>query len=457
MANILIVDDEISISQLFQIALQKSNHTVDTANSGEEAIKKIKQHFYDVIVTDLSMPNMTGMELLPKIKEISPETSMIMMTAYGSTKTAVDAIKLGAYDYLTKPLQLDDLQKTIQNALNHSQLQRENEALRKVVVKSNANQPEGISPAFRKVMEWVEQVARTTSSLLILGESGTGKELIARQVHLRSERNQLPFVAVNCAAIPEHLIESELFGYDKGAFTGADQHRIGFFEASHRGTIFLDEIGELPLQLQSKLLRVLAEKKVVRVGSTREIPVDIRVISATNQPLNELVTKGKFREDLFYRLNVLQIELPPLRDRKEDIPVLAKYFLKKFSETYKKKIMDFDEDALATLSAYSFPGNIRELINIIEQCLVLETMSTIQNETLPEKIRKDAKSKETMVMPQADVNLEQQVEQFEKQLILNALAKTKGIKTQAAKILNISFRSLRYRLQKLGMDDENDE
>ena len=456
MANILIIDDEISISQLFQIALQKNNHTVDTANSGDEAIKKIKQHFYDVIVTDLSMPSMTGMELLPKIKELSPETATIMMTAYGSTKTAVDAIKLGAYDYLTKPLQLDDLQKTIQNALNHTQLQRENVALKKVAGKRNANEPEGVSAAFRKVMDWVEQVSKAASSVLILGESGTGKELIARQIHMKSDRSSQPFVAVNCAAIPEHLIESELFGSVKGAFTGADQHRIGFFEASHKGTIFLDEIGELPLQLQSKLLRVLAEKKVVRVGSTQEIPVDIRVISATNQPLSELVSKGQFREDLYYRLNVLQIDLPPLRERQEDIPVLAKYFLKKFCDEYRKKITGFDDVALKKLSMYAFPGNIRELINIVEQCVVMETAPMIRLETLPEKIKNAEKPAKASDEITAEINLEQQVDQFEKQLILDALAKSNGIKTQAAKLLNISFRSLRYRLQKLGMDDSED-
>lgn len=455
MANILIVDDEVSILQLFQMALQKKDYTVDTANSAAEALKKLKQNFFDIVVTDLSMPETTGMELLTKVRELYPETAVIMMTAYGSTKTAVDAIKLGAYDYLTKPLQLDDLQKTVQNALSHAELQRENEALRKVAVKNSySNQLAGVSPAFLKVIDWIEQVSKTTSSVLILGESGTGKELVAREIHLRSSRKDQPFVAVNCAAIPQHLIESELFGYSKGAFTGADTHRIGLFEASHRGTIFLDEIGELPLQLQSKLLRVLAEKKVVRLGSSREIPVDIRVISATNQPLNDLASKGQFREDLFYRLNVFQILLPPLRERREDIPVLANHFLKKFAEEYRKKITSFEDQALKTLSMYSFPGNIRELINIVEQSTVLETGSVIQNETLPEKIRNQVKTKtEEDFIDTSEINFENKVEQYEKKLILDALEKAKGIKTQAAKLLNISFRSLRYRLQKLGLDD----
>jgi two-component system response regulator PilR (NtrC family) len=460
MPNLLIVDDEISILQLFQMALQKKENTVSTANSAVEAIEKMKTEFFDLVVTDLSMPGMDGMELLKKTREISPETSVIMMTAYGSTQTAVDAMKAGAYDYLTKPIQLEELKKTIQNAMTKAELQRENEALKKVTTKQTYdNQLTGKSPAFQKVLQWIDQVAKTTSSVLILGESGTGKELVSREIHNRSDRREQPFVAVNCAAIPQHLMESELFGYAKGAFTGADQHRIGFFEAAHRGTIFLDEIGELPLNLQSKLLRVLAEKKVVRVGSTREIRVDFRIIAATNQSLEQLVKKGEFREDLFYRLNVLQTDLPPLRERQEDITVLAKHFLKKFSEEYRKKIIGFDEKTLALLTNYAFPGNIRELINIVEQCVVLSGSDTITVETLPEKMRKNLTAAENHV-PQifsGDVDLEQQVEEFEKSLILQALAKANGNKTQAAKILKVSFRSLRYRLEKLGMDDGKDE
>jgi DNA-binding NtrC family response regulator len=353
MPNLLIVDDEVSILQLFQMALQKKDTTVTTANSALEALEKMKTEFFDLVVTDLSMPGMNGMELLKKTREVSPETSVIMMTAYGSTQTAVDAMKAGAYDYLPKPIQLEELQKTIQNAMTKAELQRENEALKKVTAKqSYENQLTGQSPAFLKVIQWIDQVAKTNSSVLILGESGTGKELVSREVHNRSDRRDKPFVAVNCAAIPQNLMESELFGYAKGAFTGADQHRIGFFEAAHLGTIFLDEIGELPLNLQSKLLRVLAEKKVVRVGSTREIRVDFRIIAATNQSIEQLVKKGEFREDLYYRLNVLQTDLPPLRERKEDIPVLANHFLKKFSEEYRKKIKSFDDKTLSILSNF---------------------------------------------------------------------------------------------------------
>ena len=457
MPNLLIVDDEASILQLFQMALQQKENTVTTANSAAEALEKMKTEFFDLIVTDLSMPGMDGMELLKKTKEVSPETSVIMMTAYGSTQTAVDAMKAGAYDYLTKPIQLEDLKKTIQNAMTKAELQRENEALKKVTTKqSYDNQLTGNSKAFQKVVQWIDQVAKTTSSVLILGESGTGKELVAREVHNRSDRSTQPFVAVNCAAIPQHLMESELFGYAKGAFTGAEQHRIGFFEAAHRGTIFLDEIGELPLNLQSKLLRVLAEKKVVRVGSTREIRVDFRIIAATNQSLEQLVKKGEFREDLYYRLNVLQTELPPLRERKEDIEVLAKHFLKKFSEEYRKKIQGFDEKTMEILGNYSFPGNIRELINIVEQCIVLANGEMIMVETLPEKMRTPTSAGASKTLF-SDVDLEKQVEAFEKDLILRALEQSGGNKTQAAKLLNISFRSLRYRLEKLGLDDGKDE
>ncbi len=458
MPNLLIVDDEISILQLFQMALQKKDYTVDTANSPLDAIEKVKKSHFDLIVTDLSMPGMDGMELIKKVKEISPETAIIMMTAFGSTQTAVNAMKLGAYDYLTKPIQLEDLQKTIQNAMDRAELKRENEALKKVVGKKPyAHQLAGTSPAFRKVVDWIDQVSKTASNILILGESGTGKELVAREIHNKSERSTQPFVAVNCAAIPENLMESELFGYTKGAFTGADQHRMGFFEASHRGTIFLDEIGELPLALQSKLLRVLAERKVMRLGNTREIPVDFRLIAATNQSLENDVAKGKFREDLYYRLNVLQISLPPLRERVKDIPLLANLFLKKFSEEYRKKITMFEPEVLEALLDYAYPGNIRELINIVEQCVVLENRSTIGMETLPDKMRDRKLESSTNLAHRkvAGLQLEKQVESLERELIESALQEAKGNKTQASKLLNISFRSLRYRLQKLGMDDSD--
>ncbi len=453
MANILIVDDETSILQLFQMALQKQKHVVDIVGSGTEALLKIKHLFYDLVVTDLSMPGMDGIELLKKIREVSPETMIVMMTAYGTTKTAVEAIKLGAYDYLTKPLSLDDLQKTIQNAMTKAELQRENEALKKVTTK-NQKTLIGVSESFEKIVQWIGQVSKTTSSVLILGESGTGKELVAQEIHNRSERSGHPFVPVNCAAIPEHLMESELFGYSKGAFTGADQHRMGLFEAAHRGTIFLDEIGELPLHLQSKFLRVLAEKKVIRLGSSREIPVDIRVISATNQILDQYVKDGKFREDLYYRLNVLQIQLPALRERREDIPILATHFLKKFAEEYRKKIQTFEAVAIEALTKYAFPGNIRELLNIVEQSVVLEDADVIRLETLPEKVRNSSKTNQIVETSSSEVHLEKQVETLERELIEKALEDARGVKTRAAKLLNISFRSLRYRLRKLGLGDE---
>lgn len=454
MANILIVDDESSILQLFQLSLQKQNYQVDTVKSGQEAVQKIKNSFFDLVLTDLSMPGMDGIELLKKVKEISPESMVVLMTAYGTTKTAVEAIKLGAYDYLTKPVGLDDLQKTIQNAISKSELQRENEALKKVHFK-NQKSLIGRSEQFNKLVQWIDLVAKTSSSVLILGESGTGKELVAREIHSRSDRADHPFVAVNCAAIPQHLIESELFGYAKGAFTGADQHRIGLFEAAHRGTIFLDEIGELPLGLQSKLLRVLAERKVVRLGSTREISIDFRIISATNQSLEKQAAEGVFREDLFYRLNVLQTKLSPLRERREDIPILAEHFLKKYSDEYKKGITGFEPKAVEALIQYGFPGNIRELVNIVEQCVVLEDEKIIRFQTLPEKIQeKNRKSPKTIDNFENEINLETQVENLERELIEGALEKAKGVKTQAAKLLNISFRSLRYRLRKLNLDDD---
>lgn len=454
LANILIVDDESSILQLFQLSLQKQNYQVDTVKSGQEAVQKIKNSFFDLVLTDLSMPGMDGIELLKKVKEISPESMVVLMTAYGTTKTAVEAIKLGAYDYLTKPVGLDDLQKTIQNAISKSELQRENEALKKVHFK-NQKSLIGRSEQFNKLVQWIDLVAKTSSSVLILGESGTGKELVAREIHSRSDRADHPFVAVNCAAIPQHLIESELFGYAKGAFTGADQHRIGLFEAAHRGTIFLDEIGELPLGLQSKLLRVLAERKVVRLGSTREISIDFRIISATNQSLEKQAAEGVFREDLFYRLNVLQTKLSPLRERREDIPILAEHFLKKYSDEYKKGITGFEPKAVEALIQYGFPGNIRELVNIVEQCVVLEDEKIIRFQTLPEKIQeKNRKSPKTIDNFENEINLETQVENLERELIEGALEKAKGVKTQAAKLLNISFRSLRYRLRKLNLDDD---
>ena len=451
MARLLVVDDEQSILEFFQILLEREGYEVDVASDGQEAIDRVSREPYDLVITDLSMPKIDGMMVLEKVKAISPETLVLMVTAYATAESAVEAMKKGAYDYLMKPFKVDEIKIVIRNALEKAHLVRENLNLKKQVHgEKGFSNLLGASKSMRHVFDVIGRVAPGKSSILVIGESGTGKELVAKAIHENSPRNGKPFVTINCGAIPENLIESELFGYVRGAFTGATSNKMGLFEAAQNGTLFLDEIGELPLHTQVKLLRVLQERSVRRLGSTVSTPVDVRILSATNKDLEEEIVKGQFREDLFYRLNVIQISLPSLRERPEDISLLAQFFLQKFNKEHGKNIEGIGTEVLDRLRGYTFPGNVRELENIIEQCVTFEMSKTIKLSTLPEKVRETKKmdATENEVFPQDGVDLGREVDSLERRLLLEALRASGGVKKRAAKLLKISFRSMRYRLLK---------
>ena len=454
--KILVVDDEAGMREFLQIMLEKMGFEVVASPSGEDAINRLENSHFDLIICDLKLPKIGGMEVLRKSKEINPEVPVIMITAFGSPESAVEAMKLGAYDYITKPFKLDEIQLVINKALEKARLLEENIQLRKELkTKYGFDQLVGLSEPMRRIYQLIRQIAPTNSNILISGESGTGKELVAKAIHYNSPRRSHPFLVVNCASIPETLLESELFGHTKGAFTGAYQARRGMFELAHKGTIFLDEIAEMPLSLQAKLLRVIEEKSFRRLGGEEEIRVDVRIITATNRDLEKEVEEGRFREDLYYRLNVIRIHLPPLRERKEDIPILARHFLEKYRKALNKQIKKISQEAEEILLRYHWPGNVRELENTIERAVSLETGEVILPESLPEKIRSSSQEfvpSSWVQLPEEGINLEKALEEIEKKLLKEALIRTKGNKTKAAKLLGISFRSFRYRLAKLGLE-----
>jgi two-component system response regulator PilR (NtrC family) len=458
MSKVLIVDDELSMREFLEIFFRKRGHTVQTAADGDAGIKMLFEEEFDLVLTDLRMPRTHGMVVLEKCRELYPDTPVIVMTAYATTQTAIDAMKMGAYDYLTKPFKLDNVSVTIEKALERRRLVAENRKL-KDELRSRGSFPNliGKSRAMQEVLDLVRRVANTPTNVLILGESGTGKELVARAIHEHSDRGPKPFLVVNCGAIPENLLESELFGHRKGAFTGASSDKEGIVRAAHGGTLFLDEVGELPLSMQVKLLRVLQERSVKAIGDVREQPVDLRVIAATNRNLEEEVRGGRFRDDLFYRLNVISIELPPLRDRPEDIPLLAHHFLRKYAEMMNKPLDEFEPEAMQALVHHGFAGNVRELENIIQRAVALEDDDRVSSRALPPTLRprspSDSLQDASLQLPQDGVDLEGVVGELERKLIMQALQRTGGLKKEAAKLLGISFRSLRYRLDKLAVQD----
>ncbi|MDP3937658.1 MAG: sigma-54 dependent transcriptional regulator [Deltaproteobacteria bacterium] len=456
MSKILVVDDELSMREFLEIMLKKAGYDVETVEDPNEAILRVDSENYDLVITDVLMPRMDGVELLRKIKEISPETTVLMMTAYAATETAVQAMKEGAYDYITKPFKVDEIQLIIEKALEKKRLFQENVILKQELkIRYNFGNLIGSSAEMLKVYDLIQRVTETKANILITGESGTGKELVAKAIHHNSARRDRPFVTVNCGAIPENLLESELFGHVKGSFTGAVSNKMGLFELADRGTIFLDEVGELTLTLQVKLLRVIQEKTFKRVGGTEEQHVDVRVITATNRDLEEEVSRARFREDLYYRLNVIQIKLPPLRRRIEDIPVLAQHFVEKYSLELGKEVVKISKEAMDVLIRYHYPGNVRELENIIERSVALETSSIILPETLPPVVHKrerDLVSFEEVNIPPEGLPIEKVVEDLERRLLMSALRKAGGVKKRAAKILHLSFRSFRYRLEKYGIE-----
>lgn len=459
--KILVVDDERSMREFLEIMLQQDGYDVRCVESGAEAMDVLRQGYFDLVITDIRMKPVDGLSVLKECKRISPKTVVIIISAYASTETAVAAMKEGAYDYLPKPFKIDEMRAVIADAL---QIKHEDQE----TYRKTKEGPLyfgcliGESPAMHKVYELIDRVASASSNVLVTGESGTGKELVARAIHRQSARGKHVFVAVNCGGVPESLIESEMFGYKKGAFTGAATTRKGLVEAAEGGTLFLDEIGELSSGLQVKLLRLVQEKTVRMIGGTEDTPVDVRIIAATNRDLEMMVIEGKFREDLYHRVNVLPINLPPLRERREDIPLLADYFLAEFRKTLNKDIRKISSYAMDILTNYDFPGNVRELENIIERGVVLESSSIILPDSLTLANYKRRRSLDVQpdepTLPLEGMDLDRYLAEIEKRLLLDAMHKTQGVKLRAAELLGITFRSLRYRLLKYGLagDDEQE-
>jgi len=459
MAKILIVDDEQSMREFLAILLKRQGYEVEAAESGEVALPLIASAAFDVVLTDLWMGKVTGLDVLRHAMDHSPGTQVVMMTAHGTTETAIEAMKEGAYDYLTKPFKNAAVTVVCAKAAEKAALVRENFQLkRQIAEQGHFEDIVGRSATMKRVFEMIARVARTRTTILVCGESGTGKELVARAIHARSAVAAGPFVAVNCGAIPAELLESELFGHVKGAFTGAGRDRPGLFQAAEGGTLFLDEIGELPLGMQVKLLRVLQEKRIRRVGEAREMDVDCRIVAATNRDLRQMVESNTFREDLFYRLNVIQLDLPPLRERKEDIGPLIQHFVHKYSTDHGKVFLGLTEEAARILFNYPFPGNIRELENIIERMVTLESGEWLSKDVLPYHMMQEQSFNQLaddLEIPEDGLDLEGMVERLERNLLMKALERSGGVRKRAAELLGISFRSIRYRLDKYGIGDDD--
>jgi two-component system response regulator PilR (NtrC family) len=459
MGRVLVVDDEQSMREFLAICLRRAGHEVEVAASGAAALGRLKATPADVVITDLRMPGtLDGLGLLAAIKDAKIETEVILVTAYASADTALAAMKNGAYDYLTKPFKVDEISAVIGRAMEKRALVAENLALRQAVSgRIRLARMLGKSRAMQKVFELIDKVHSTKTSVLITGESGTGKELVARALHSESTRADEPFVAVNCGAIPDELMESELFGHKKGAFTGAIADKRGLFAEADGGTLFLDEIGELSLGLQVKLLRALQERRIKPVGDTDEREVDVRVVAATNRELEAEVARGAFRADLYYRLNVIEIRLPPLRQRREDLPLLIDHFITKFARDQGKPITGLSAAALDRLEAHDFPGNVRELENVIERAVALTAGPTIDADVLPSWRQRPSSDPAPDHFPDEGVDLDRMIADYERGIVERALARAGGVRKRAAALLGISFRSLRYRLAKLGFEKSADD
>jgi len=441
--KILVIDDERRMCLVLKTALEVDGHQVDIAADGNEGLTKIQAGEFDVVITDLKMPGKDGIEILETVKKLHPKTEVILMTAYATAQTAIEAMKKGAYDYVIKPFEMTEVKIKVRQIIEKNKLALENihlkEKLKKRYSLSNII---GVSGAMQAVFQMIEKVAPSDATVLIRGESGTGKELVAHAIHQLSPRQAAPFVAVNCAALPESLLESELFGHEKGAFTGADKQKLGRFELAGNGTIFLDEIGDISPATQVKLLRVLQAKEIVRVGGTRTIKINARTIAATNRNLEELLKTGAFREDLYYRINVFPLHLPPLRERKEDVPLLIEHFLNEHDLTLDK----IEKPAIKALINYQWAGNVRELENIIERSLILAGNSKITTQELPPHIFVDESNSLMLEIPEEGISLED----VEKGLIQKALARAQGNKTKAARLLGITRRKLYSMMERLG-------
>ena len=460
MPNILICDDERSICEMLDITLRREGYKVETVNSGEAGKNKLDSALFDVIITDIKMPNIDGIEVLRHAHQVSPDSAVILITAVDDYEAAVEAVKAGgASDYIRKsPAMVDEIKLAIRRALEKVSLSRQNFAFKRdAATRNSLDNIIGVSPAMEKLKQTIRTVASTQSTVLIYGESGTGKELVARAVHTCSPRAAEPFVSINCGAFPETLLESELFGYVKGAFTGANQNKRGLFEVADGGTIFLDEIGEMNLTMQVKLLRVLQERCVRPVGGTDEIAIDVRVIAATNRDLERQVAENSFREDLYYRLNVIPVTVPPLRDRREDIPLLVNHFVKKYAPAAGKNIARVKSDALSSLANYDWPGNVRQLENATERAVALETTEELNVELPVERARARAAAAgvggDSISVPAGAVlpegmDMEHYVAEIERGLLKSALQQANGVQTRAADVLKISYRSFRHLMKK---------
>ncbi|MGD0845645.1 MAG: sigma-54 dependent transcriptional regulator [Geobacteraceae bacterium] len=454
--KILVVDDELSMREFLSILLEREGYATRLAENAESALQLLESEDFALVISDVNMPGLDGIRLLERIKKLTPETAVLLITAFSTAEQAVEAMKLGAYDYIAKPFKVEEIKVLVRNALEKRTLQKENIRLKQEIQERYGfSGLIGKSKKMRDVYTLIEKVSTSNTNVLVLGESGTGKELAAKAIHYNSPRKDKPFVPVNCGAIPENLMESELFGHKKGSFTGAIADRPGLFEQAEGGTLFLDEIGEVPLQLQTKLLRVLQEREFRKVGGTEDKRADVRIVAASNRELEEQVNEGSFREDLFYRINVVQIRMPSLRERPEDIPLLVEHFHKKYVQSPHEG-ETITSAALKVLLSYSFPGNVRELENIIERCMVLGD-KTISVESLPPRLleyQQAPATNDVYAIPGEGMNLEAYLDGIEKRFLLLALEKSGGVKKKAAEILGLTFRSFRYRLAKFGMDEE---
>ena len=450
--KILVVDDEASQRELLEMVLVEEGYAVETAGSGEEAVEKVQENFYNIVIMDLKMAGIGGLEALKHIKEISQAIQVLIVTAYASVDSAVDAMRSGALNYLTKPVDLDELKILVEKTMEVSDLAVENESLRAQLTSSlQISDIIGNSSKIMELFETIRMVAPTEATVLILGESGTGKELVADAIHHNSPRASNPLIKVNCAALPESLLESELFGHEKGSFTGAVSRREGRFKLADSGSLFLDEIGEMSFTLQAKLLRVIQDKTFERVGGTETIAVDVRLIVATNKDLDNEVKEGRFREDLFYRLNVIPITLPPLRERREDIPVLAEHFLNIISERNKKGLRGFSPSAMDLLMRNQWKGNVRELENVVERAVIMTRGELVQPEDLPANLRQGESEEPIGVTPGRPLS------EVEKEAIIKTLELTGGNRTEAAKLLGIGRRTLQYKLKEYGLSSSDEQ
>ena len=464
--RILVVDDEESIRTFLDIMLKKEGYEVTLAEDGEHAIDILSKKTFDLVISDLQMPKKTGIELLQFARQNYPQVHFMMITAFGTLEGAVEAMKMGAHDYLTKPFKLDEIRLSISHVLRSQYLEKENVQLKNQLKVANHFQNLiGNSSAMAGIIDLIKKVSQAPTNVLITGESGTGKEMVAKAIHYNGPLKEKPFVTINCGAIPEQLMESEMFGHKKGSFTSAVNDKVGLFEVADGGTLFLDEVGELPMSIQVKLLRALQERIIRRVGATEDIKVDVRIMAATNRNLDEMVKKGTFRQDLYYRLNVINIKVPALRDRPEDIPILADHFLRKYSEKLGRPPQTLSNETLEQLQKYRYPGNVRELENLIERSVALESGSVLMPESLPPLVQTAGgstklASAQDIVVGAEGLDLDKVMGQIEKEILVKAIHAAGGVKKRAARLLKISFRSMRYRVEKYGLgvmsDDELD-